>query len=325
MATVANGAHSSIKSCQVYAGNDFILGPVLMFIHINPTGSITSHILTIIGYKHYRHFVANHTNPEYKAAVSHLPSSRQGSEIYRGLTITLVKYFNEVAPKVRQVVHEYHLQNDNKSGNKVDNWSVLPVAFESEHAANLASHMYPVEEPKKVIDDFEIALTTRYLNWLDADIVVRGGAFTSEEEFPSIISRLVNLFGEQTCLPSAKLQRAPSSFAHSRHKSFVQNKDPVALSREVHELVATERNYVGRMERLMDEIVIPMRKSARDLSFLGHFPTEIELAQLFPSCLDEIVYSNAVFADEVDSALDREGIEGVANVCLDHVSKLQFV
>ncbi|RPB21530.1 hypothetical protein L211DRAFT_889724 [Terfezia boudieri ATCC MYA-4762] len=323
MATVANGAHYSLRDSQVFTGNDFLLGPVLMAISIQPTGGVVSHIFTIIGYKHYRNFVANYTNPEYKAAVAQLPQARQGSEIFRGLAITLVKYFSDLPTKVRQTVHEYHLQNEKTNAHKYDNWRVLPAAFESEHAAALVAQLYPVEEPKKLIEDIECALTSRFLNWLDVDIVLRGGAYDNEEQLPQTTTRLINLFGEQTCLPSARLQRAPSSFTHSKHKSLVQNQDPAALEREVQELVATERNYVGRMNRLMDEIVIPMRKSARDLSYGGNFPSENELAQLFPACLDEIVRTNSVFAEDVDDALGRNGIEGVARVCLEHFPKFK--
>ena len=322
MATVTTSVHRSIRMCQGFAAHDFMLGPVLLFIGIQANGVVTSHILTIVGYKHYRNLLLNHTTPSYKNAIGHLPAHKQGSELFRGLTITIMRYFDDMPPKIRQIVHEYHMQLEKTSNSKYDNWSVLPFAFEGQHAADLAMHMSQVDN-SKVIDDFMVALRARELRWLDADIVVRGGTFVNEEEFTPTVKRLVDIFGERTCLPSSKLQRAPSSYAHSRHKSFIQNADPQVLKREVQELVATEHNYVGRMHRLMDDIVYPMRKAAKELSFSNAFPSETELARLFPPCVDAILRANSEFAIQVDQALESEGIEGVAQVCLDHVSDLK--
>ncbi|KAF8446975.1 hypothetical protein BDZ91DRAFT_803284 [Kalaharituber pfeilii] len=316
MATIMMGVNNSIQRCTAYSGTDHILGPTLIFIDIQPNGIMESHIFTIAGYKHYPRLMLNHTNPAYQSAVSYLSTTKQGSELHRGLAITIMRFFMEMPHKLRYVAQEYNLQND-KMNNKYDNWSVIPIPFEGQHAADLAGRMSQVES-SKFLPDFLVALGSRTLSWLDLDVVVRGGTFKSEEEFPPAIKRLMKLFGEPTCLPSAKLQRTPSAYGHSRHKSFVENKDPAVLEREVQDLVLTERNYVSRMHRLLRELVYPMRETASSLTVPNAFPTEAELGKLFPPCLDEIIEANTDFSADVDEALEQEGVNGVARVCLQY-------
>lgn len=323
MALVAMGVHTSINKCMAYSGTDHVLGPVLVFIDNQPNGIISSHILTVLGYKHFPRLMLNHTNPAYQSAISFLSAARQGSEIHRGLTITIMRFFSEVHPTLRRVAHDFFLRNDGMNG-RFDNWTVLPVSFEGQHAADIASKMCQVDA-SKFLPDFISALESRHLSWLDLDIVIRGGNYTNEDELSPTIKRLLDFFGDQVCLPSSNLQRAPSNFAHTRAKSFVQNKDPAVMEREVYELVATERNYVARMNRLLKEVVYPMRETAANLAVSNAFPTELEVAQLFPSCLDEIVEANTDFCADVDEALEHEGVEGVARVCKQYVSSSFFL
>ncbi|KAI5807263.1 hypothetical protein DFH27DRAFT_312028 [Peziza echinospora] len=316
MVIYMRGISESIANCTAYAGCDHLLGPALIFIDIQQNGMVTSHIYTIAGYKYYSPLVMNHTNPAYQSALSHLPIVKQGSELYRGFAITIMKFFMEMPNRLQWAIQDYNLQND-KGHKSYESGSVIPVAFEGQHAADLAGRMYQADNPKFVYDLIE-ALSTKRLPWMDLDIVIRGGSYANEENFPANAKRIIDLFGDSETLPASKLHRSSTMFNHSRHKSFIENSDPAVLEREVAEMVSTERNYVNRITSLMNDLVYPMRQTAQKIGGRNSFPTEAELAGLFPGSLDEIVELNTDFAAEVEEVFEQEGVEGFAKVCLEY-------
>ncbi|KAL7267152.1 hypothetical protein RUND412_010272 [Rhizina undulata] len=296
-----------LAHCAAYCTSDPVLGHFLIFFNPQPstsTSRIEAHILSCAGFLSYPRLTVSPSSPLY-AAVNHLPSELQHSDVYRGLAIAVLKYFSEL-PKI---VKETILRSKN---NVPPEGEGQAVAFDEMHAGDLVAGLREVES-ETLVQDLTCAFSQRFLSSLDIDIVVPAlEGRDPEAPVPDEIDNVLDLFGDPSHLPFTKLKRSSSkpASAMNRPKSF---KDPTeALNRELEELRYTEANYVAKLQDLIETVAKPLRWRCSQRKGDGDFPKAKDLDALFPPCLDKILEVNATFLIGVE----KGGVEEVAQCCL---------
>ncbi|KAI9722016.1 MAG: hypothetical protein M1812_001976 [Candelaria pacifica] len=317
----------------LYSVTDPLLSnsPVLVFygpsITTNATlnsSRIQAHIFTPAGFRSYPRLTISPNSPLY-AAVDHLPPEKRGDETYRGLAVSLMKYFSEVPEIAKSVL--------TKSAKPAATYAGCRI-FEESHAGNLAGRFIKVENVISVIEDIQAAWTEQSLPWADVDVILPRGSIAEIEplleadegqnvgEDPTLVrygtySSLIKLFGLPAFIPTSKLRRAPSKpTAVSRSRSFLKHQKE-SLRREMCELVDTEERYVSKLHDLVHNVAGDFRKKARARGSSSTSPTEQALDKLFPEELDQILAVNSSFLDAVRAVLEETENEAIEDIQAD--------
>ncbi|OJD19104.1 hypothetical protein AJ78_00890 [Emergomyces pasteurianus Ep9510] len=323
-----------LEQLTLYHAIDPILSSVLIFhgpvITANSTvrsSRFQAHIISPGGVQSYSRITISPAGPLY-AAVNHLPRDRQGDEIYRGLAVSLLKYFRDLSEPVR-----YVLLGTAQSGNLP---ARLSNAFDEFHAAELANKMVKVDDPTDAIRDLKDAYSDRIVPWIDLDLVLppgsiatsnpsRGsdGALEPQQDFARHYGKyhsLVEHLGDPVFLPTSKLRRAPSQPLNSRKSKLFSAAQKEALRLAMCEVVDTEERYVGKMYDLVHNIIQKFSQKAADKSPTSTSPDESALKQLFPPCLNEILEVNMGFMGEI-----REILEQTEKDALEDLSRDMYI
>ena len=316
-----------------YYNKDLLVGnlPVVVFHGASTTTNSTrnssriqAHIYSIAGFQSFPRLTIAPTSPLY-AAVHHLPEEKQGDEVYRGLAVSLLKYFLEMSELTKTcLTNLVALGCQDQS---------LPAMFDEKHAAKLASGMVRVENKADVIEHISTALAEKHLSWIDVDIVLPSGSFTKtttsassneSEENPALaddgrplidygeFNEIVKLFGSPSFLPTSKLRRAPSRpTVVGRNRTLAQHQRE-SLQREVKELVETEKSYVLKLHDLEKSVAVRYTRSTNSKPFTGMQSDDSKMRELFPESLSQILDMNTEFLDEIslvsENELDSRGV-----------------
>ncbi|KAI4159747.1 MAG: hypothetical protein L6R39_000304 [Caloplaca ligustica] len=321
--------------------------PVLVFYGSSTTSNATkssariqAHIYSLAGFQSFPRLTIAPTSPLY-TAVNHLPSEKQGDEVYRGLAVSLLSYFAALSGPVKDTVKELASR---RRPNRV-----APAMFDEMHAGDLASNMVEIEDLQGMIRHLSTALPPQSLSWIDVDVVLPPETIQRAvtQEGPDIVpafgedglplyhygeygSLIVNL-GQPAFLPTSKLRRAPSRpTAHSKSRSL-SKEQKIVLRREMCELLDTERSYVAKLRSLVQEVAVDLRHSFQtDFQGRSLRPSTNPIDQLFPESLSRILAANGDFLTELEDVLaatedeaikDIEGLaEGLAKLQLDNIS-----
>ncbi|KAL8966121.1 MAG: hypothetical protein Q9183_003514, partial [Haloplaca sp. 2 TL-2023] len=338
-----------LKTVTLYYTRDPLLEnlPVLIFYGASTTRNATrssariqAHIYSLAGLKSFHNLTIAPTSPLY-AAVNHLPSDKQGDETSRGLAISLLSYFAGLSGPVKDVLKELASR---RRPNRM-----CPAMFDEMHAGDLASQMVEAAEPEEAFKRLSTALPDQVLSWTDVDVVLPQGTIQralsqdgsevtpafGEDGLPLFhfgpYTSIVNQIGHPAFLPTSKLRRAPSRpTAHSKSRSLAKDQK-IALRREMCELLDTEKNYVAKLQELVDNVAVTFRQSYRtDIQSKGLRLGESPVDQLFPESLTRILAVNDGFVNELEEIMsttedeaiqDIEGLaEGLARLQLDQVN-----
>ena len=337
------------KTVTLYYTKDPLLEnlPVLIFYGASTTRNATrssariqAHIYSLAGLKSFHNLTIAPTSPLY-AAVNHLPSDKQGDETSRGLAISLLSYFAGLSGPVKDVLKELASR---RRPNRI-----CPAMFDEMHAGDLASQMVEAGEPEETFKRLSTALPEQVLSWIDVDVLLPqssiqrvlsqdGSEVTpafGEDGLPLFhfgpYTSIVNQIGHPAFLPTSKLRRAPSRpTAHSKSRSLAKDQK-IALRREMCELLDTEKNYVAKLQELVDNVAVAFRQSYRtDTQSKGLRLGENPVDQLFPESLTRILAVNDGFVNELEDMMsttedeaiqDIEGLaEGLARLQLNQVN-----
>ncbi|KAK2766951.1 hypothetical protein FQN54_006266 [Arachnomyces sp. PD_36] len=330
MASISESlADLPLEQLSLYHAVDPFLASILVFhgpvATANATVSssrIQIHIFTPAGFQSYPRITVSPAAPIY-AAVNHLPREKQGDEVCRGLAVGILKYFSDIPEPVRNSL--MMIAKSEKQGARV------PKLFDETHAADLANKMQRVESSTDVVHALKDAYKERKIPWIDLDVILPAGtiqppknlddpeadAERRESSFDQYgkYSNVVQLLGEPVFLPTSKLRRAPSQPTNLSKSKLFSKSQKEALRLSMCEVVDTEERYVAKMYDLVNNVVEEFREKARNRSASSDSPDEDSLAQLFPSCINDILETNMGFLDSIRQILDdteKEAIEDIA-------------
>lgn len=336
MATVASSLPDlPLEQLALYHASDPFLSSVLIFhgpvATANATVSssrIQAHIFTAAGFQCYPRLTVSPAAPLY-AAVNHLPREKQGDEICRGLAVSILKYFTELSPTVKDALVQ--ITKAGKPSGKA------PKMFEETHAADLANRMTKIENTAEIVRDLRDAYREKKVPWIDVDVVLPPGSILpqserngqdgagSEEaiddhhddERYGKFSPLIQAFGDPIFLPTSRLRRAPSQPSNlSKSKIFTRSQKE-SLRLAMCEVVDTEERYVSKLYELVHNVVEEFRQKARTKPPSSSSPDESALAKLFPPCLNEILEVNMGFLDVIRQVLEETEQDALADLAED--------
>ncbi|KAL8931037.1 MAG: hypothetical protein Q9208_000139 [Pyrenodesmia sp. 3 TL-2023] len=329
---------------SLYITKDFLLEnlPILVFYGSSTTGNATksstriqAHIYSLAGLQSFPRLTIAPTSPLY-AAVNHLPSDKQGDEVYRGLAVSILSYFAGLSGPVKDILKEL-------AGRRRPN-RIAPAMFDEMHAGDLASNMTKVDDVGGMIRHLSTAICPQTLSWIDVDVVLPAKtiqrAVTQEgsDIVPAVgddglplyhygqYCSLIDHLGHPAFLPTSKLKRAPSRpTAHSKSKSLLKEQK-IALRREMCEVLDTERSYVAKMQSLVNEVAVDFRQSLQSDVQVRGIPRRDALSQLFPESLSQILTVNSGYVTELEDVLsvtEDEAIQDIEGLA-DGQAKLQL-
>lgn len=313
-------------------------GPIATANSTVSSSRIQAHIVSPAGVHSYPRITVSPAAPLY-AAVNHLPREQQGDEVYRGLAVCLLKCFSELSDTVKDGLTV--LSRSGKQGAAAAKSLPTRAMFDETHAAELANKMVKVEDravATEVVRDLKDAFGDRVVPWIDIDLVLPAGSiasppqnsresvnyYESESSSPEkfadrfgVYTPLVEGLGDPVFLPTSKLKRAPSQPTNlSKSKVFsAAQKESLRLS--MCEVVDTEERYVGKMYDLVHNVAHQFQQKSRDKAASSTSPSENELAQLFPSCLNEILDVNMGFLNSIRQILEDTEKNAMADISVD--------
>ncbi|KAL9000090.1 MAG: hypothetical protein Q9169_001165 [Polycauliona sp. 2 TL-2023] len=309
--------------------------PILIFYGSSTTGNATrsssrvqAHIYSLAGFQSFPRLTIAPTSPLY-AAVSHLPSDRQGDEVSRGLAISLLSYFASLSGPVKDRLKELVAR---RRPNRL-----APAMFDEMHAGQLAAEMIKINDAAAIIHCLRVALSQQSLAWIDVDVilppktiqraVIQDGSellpACGEDGLPLFhygqFGPLINQIGHPAFLPTSKLKRAPSRpTAHSR--SRILSKDQkISIRREMCEVLDTEKNYVAKVQYLVSDTAVKFRQCLHEDTQRRRLRAAYDpVDRLFPESLSQIATTNGEFLLELEDVLSAtedaaiQDIEGLS-------------
>ena len=316
----------STEDVSLYYAKDALLEnlPVIVFYGPSISGNLTqnssriqAHIYSLAGLQSFPRLTVAPTLAHY-AAVHHLPTDKQGDEIYRGLATSLLYYFSGIPKATKDCIRGL------VAGRRQNRQA--PAIFDEVHAGDLAASMMKVDEPKETLDYLMSALTSQTLSWLDLDLLLPPGTITrakdrsgpdeallvGEDGLPlyhyGLFDTFVNSFGTPAFLPTSKLKRAPSRpTAHGRNK-LLSRDQKVALRTEILELMDTEKSYVEKIDELV-------HTTARGFRLMSNSPVaDCLLRKLFPESLNLILETNKGFCDDIEKLVADTEEEAIKDI-----------
>jgi hypothetical protein len=295
-------------------------GPVTTANSTVSSSRIQAHIISLAGVQSYPRITVSPAAPLY-AAVNRLPRDKQGDEVYRGLAVCLLKYFSDLPDTVKE-----GLVTLTRTG-KLAGVKSTRVMFDETHAAEVANKMVKVEDKAvstEVVRDLRDAFGDRVIPWVDIDIVLPAGSIsppsqaTRESIMPfetnSSPERFVDRFGSYSALleslgdpiflPTSKLKRAPSQPTNLSRSKIFSAAQKEALRLSMCEVVDTEERYVNKIYDLVHNVAQQFRQKARDKHATSKSPNEVDLGQLFPPCLNDVLEVNKAFLAAIRQVLE---------------------
>ncbi|KAL8981574.1 MAG: hypothetical protein Q9177_005528, partial [Variospora cf. flavescens] len=305
--------------------------PVLIFYGPSTTSNATrsstrvqAHIYSLAGFQSFPRLTIAPTSPLY-AAVHHLPSDKQGDEVYRGLAVSLLSYFAGLSRSVKEITKEL-------AGRRRAN-RVAPTIFDEMHAGELASNLVKLDNVGEMVRLLSSVLRPQCLSWIDVDVVLPTQTIQRAvtQDGPDIVpavgddglplyhyskyGSLIDQLGHPAFLPTSKLRRAPSRpTAHSKSRSL-SKEQKIAIRREMCELLDTEKRYVAKLHNLVDEIAVDFRQSVQVDTSNGSLRLGKDaVGQLFPGSLSNILAANDGFLAELEDVLSTTEDEAIQDI-----------
>jgi hypothetical protein len=336
MATVSTSlADLPLEELALYHVMDPYLSSILIFYgpvataHAPVSSSrIQAHLFSAAGFKSYPRITVSPAAPLY-AAVNHLPREKQGDETCRGLAVSLLKYFTELAEPVRARLRQ--LAKAGKPSGRI------PKMFEETHAADLTNRVTRVDATTEIVRDLRDAYRERAIPWIDLDVVLPPGSIVEpaaphgqSSTEPDVVidddqhgeqygqyASLIQAFGDPVFLPTARLRRAPSQpTTFSKSKVFTKNQKE-SLRLAMCEVVDTEERYVSKIYDLVHNVVEEFQQKARSKPASSGSPDESALTDLFPPCLNEILEVNMGFLAVIRQLLEETEQDALADLAND--------
>ena len=292
-------------------------GPSITANSTHNSSRIQAHVYSLAGFQSFARLTVAPTSPVY-AAVHHLPTEKQGDEVYRGLAVGLLSYFAGIPKSTKEALKDLVAR---RRPNRL-----APAMFDEMHAGDLASKMIKIDDSRDCIAYTMSALSSQIISWVDMDVVLPPGTIervvsTQEaDQIPSIgddglplykygeLTALVTSLGSPTFLPSSKLKRAPSRpTAHSKNKVLTKDQK-ISLRREMCEMLDTEKRYVDKIY----EVVHVMAKDfAANIQSTDAFKI---VERLFPESLAHILTASTAFHDEMEKVLEETEDEAIKDI-----------
>lgn len=316
----------SSEVVSLYYTNDALLEnlPVIIFYGPSTTSNTThnssriqAHIYSLAGFQSFARLTVAPTSPVY-AAVHHLPSEKQGDEVYRGLAVSLLSYFAGIPKATKESLKELVARRRHNR--------LAPAMFDEMHAGDLAANMVKVDDSKCTAEYIVSALFPQTLSWVDMDIKLPVGTIKrvisgeGPDSIPSVgedglplhqygkFTSLINSLGVPTFLPTSSLKRAPSKpTAHARNSTLAKDQK-VKLRQDMCELVDTERRYIEKLDALVH---------TKATSFEQHNDSRVAedlLRKLFPKSLAQILEINTGFCEELEEVLGNTEEEAIKDI-----------
>ena len=316
------------QALSLYYAKDPLLGnlPIVVFHGPSTTTNSThnssriqAHVFSIAGYQNFPRLTKAPNSPLY-AAVHLLPEDQQGDELFRGLAISVSKYFSEISNIVKKcLLDEFGGERPGRRASRL---------FDDAHAASLASQMVPLENSSAVASCLVSALSQKSLSWTDVDVVLPRNSITKLDPLdnlresqgkdiavdsgrPSIdygkFAEIVDLFGSPAFLPTSRIRRGPSK-PTAWNKSLDLSQDQTrSRHRDMRELLDTEKSYVIKISELKQIIGSEHQRKANHGQ--AAIPSSRSAAQqLFPKSLEEIFEINSAFLERLRSLMNDEDL-----------------
>ena len=321
----------SLDILSLYYCRDSLLEDLPVFVFYGPstTGNSTqnssrvqAHIYSLAGFQTFPRLTISPNSPLY-VAVNHLPAEKRGSELCRGLAVSLLSYFAAIPKATKNALSE--LEASRRPNH------LAPAMFDEMHAGDLAAKMVKADDPKETVDFLISALSPRGVSWIDVDVLLPPKTierFVSSEGSElkplfgddglplfhyGVYTSLVNHLGTPAFLPTSNLKRAPSRpTAHSKTRSLSKDQK-VSLRREMCELVDTEERYISKLQCLVRGIECQFRKLHADAFGYVHSNRK-SLDQLFPESLQSILKNNTQFYDDLQGILQATENEAIRDI-----------
>ena len=319
------------RDLSLYFVKDVLLGnlPVLLFYGPSKTTNATlnssriqAHIYTLGGFQSFPRLTISPNSPLY-TAVHHLPDDKQGEEIYRGLAVSLLKYFAELPKAVKTTLSDFAALG------RPD--GLAPAMFDEMHAADLASEMIQLDNVHEIASHVNSALSEKSVSWIDVDLVLPASSIKKQEAKPSErdsvplddsfslidygkYSSLVPLFGSPTFLPTSTMRRAPSRPTAVSKTRTLDKAQKESLRREMCELLDTEESYVQKLSDLLHSPAAGYVRSTRNKPYPSITRSERAMQRLFPESLSKILQLNAEFMHRIQEIIEQTEAEAINDI-----------
>ena len=292
-------------------------GPSITANSTHNSSRIQAHVYSLAGFQSFARLTIAPSSPVY-AAVHHLPTEKQGDEVYRGLAVGLLSYFAGIPKATKEALKDIAAR---RRLNRL-----APAMFDEMHAGDLAAKMVKIDDSKDCIAYTMSALSSQIISWVDMDVELPPGTIervmsTQEgDQTQSIgddglplyqygeLTALINALGSPTFLPSSKLKRAPSKpTAHSKNKSLTKDQK-ISLRREMCEMLDTEKRYV-------DKIYDVVHVMAKNFAASSQSDEAVKIVdRLFPESLTHILTASTAFHDEMEKILEETEDEAIKDI-----------
>ena len=321
MAVITPGpAALDLELLSAYYTKDRLIGNLPLVIFHGPSTTtnstlnssrIQAHVFSIAGLASYPRLTISPTSPLY-LAVHQLPEEQQGDEVYRGLAVSLLKYFSEMPATVKTCLQDLVA--------KAQADRMAPPMFDEAHAARLAGSLVKVENTEALADHIRTGTAEKSLSWIDLDVILPHNAMPLASKGEDLVNgnarhaianegeplmdygdftELVNLFGSPSFLPSAKLRRAPSKPLPVHEARSISREVVEEIQREMTQLLDTEEGYVSKLYDLVASVAsVTSESKTPDVSH-----SERVLRQLFSGSLPQIVKTNAEFLGQLQALI----------------------
>ncbi|KAI9852333.1 MAG: hypothetical protein M1838_001038 [Thelocarpon superellum] len=318
--------HLPTDIVSLYSATDPLLFDLPVLVFHGPSTTVNSslnsarmqaHVVTLAGLQSHPRITSSPNGPLYDA-VKHLPREQQGDSVGRGLAIGLLKYFTSLPQTLKDAIRASPASALRKTGNRVAS------LFDARHAGELAGRMVKItsdKDVKAITTHLQAAFAERAISSIDVDVTLPPdtiGRMTDdgstevdqaegEEDLPlkayGRYAPLIKALGPSTFLPTTRIRRAPSRpKSLNRSKSFVRSQKE-SLRRELSEFVETEDRYVAKLHTLVTHVADHYRDRARGKQAQSASPGQDALRTLFPPSLDDILYVNTQFLEELRAVL----------------------
>ena len=278
---------------------------------MSTTSRIRITILTAAGFVSFPPFQLSPSSAYYQA-VHKLPEEKQRDEVIRGVAFSLLKYFGQLSPQVKNGLIEENFT----SGFGVK-------AFGQQHAADIASRLNRVANPREVLDalrGFVKEITSTQQNALAPSASIR-------KTRPSILPPENGANGglniqkggnfKRGRIPSGRIpsysqsaKLTPRIAEEPQHPTTEQKE---ALRYKMCEFVDTEERYISKLHELAQAITDDARDKSYGKNSMKSSKSPAVMFQ-FPGLVDHLSEINTAFLEDLQELLEKTEESALANI-----------
>ena len=290
--------------------------PIAALGSMTSTSRIRTTVLTAAGFVSFQPFQLSPSSAYY-TAVHKLPEDKQRDNVSRGIAFSMLKYFAQLSPAVKNAMTEENLGHT--SGSKL---------FGQLHAAEITCRLGRVVNVEEVIGALR-AFSKDHSSMLSSAVIPQASIRRTRPSVlaPDSTNEPITKFAPSlpaTESPTPRIRRTPSYSANRSRigpQAFEQRSKPTveqkqSLRFKMCEFVDTEERYVSKLHELTQ--LVTEGAYTKSYSTTAKSVRTASIMLRFPSLLDQIVEVNTEFLDEITHVLEKTDDTALASIAEDN-------